>query len=1027
MQSLLTFIVFLFALVGCYGGPGFLKQSGTAQPMAVSATTSSTGVVSASVDPNSKLTQVVQAPLEEGDTAVSFPPGALNVGTDILVQSGSNIATPSLADDLDIDGFSSAGGAVVVSSSTAVDATNPFTISLPIPGGASLALADPYEFLVVVYKITKVGESQTTAGIIPREEIVIANGKLEFQTMYFGVFQPSFTQTIVEAPVEVVTTEPIQTKIEEKTLPPIEILGRQPFVIQAGKTIEITGLNFRPTMTLALGGTEINKLKLVSDSKASFVAPANLKSGVVTLAIAQEGTSQNASLIYSPASDKPVISLAPEKVCSDVEFYDMTGVLRKGTKTCASTTAPTCTTDGQIGCITTAAIPAVVKANIPAADIRSGATIVGVAGSLANCAGDGATGCVANTNYKAAKMTNFDDSKILIGTTIAGVSGGAIVETHSNCSSDGEVGCTTTTAYKAADMDIATAGNIKSTITIAGQLGNFTGLFNNCGAYGQDGCVATPTYPTRPADCATDGDVGCVAAGNFKAIDSTNLPLASLRDNASILSQPGTITSCSADGASDCYATGIYNAADTVNNAIPANIKSGTNVAGIPGSIPPPPGNCGVDGDSGCFVDGSTYKAAAVTSLLAANIRVGSQIGGMPGAYPSPSAPLAGSDSTDDLPNLASTVGGTSYEWFTSDGTRMSGTIQVDQTVTPNTANQTLNAGLYRSVTVQGDPDLIPTNIKNGVFMFGLPSGQFPSGSSPLVGDSSGTSNDLDGPNFDAQIKVGGQTYEFWNSVGAKFTVNGNGSIVSANIKSGISIFGTTGTHGPPCGTDGNTGCVVNPPFKAANTTGISVYDVRKGKTIAGFVGELALNKNMAGTYNNTAGPATSSPQDMWDTIDDYNGGGASTIANLVPTTTGWFQPTGTNWIRHGATDTVIGGTCDLGEECIFIDQITGLHFFREDPLTTYDYDAAGTFCNDLTGYFDDWRVPTQKELMQAYVDGAYFLKSANKMDLATTNVVWSSTTDSQQSGYAYVVGLGKGVTQTTPKGGSYKIFCVRP
>lgn len=65
-------------------------------------------------------------------------------------------------------------------------------------------------------------------------------------------------------------------------------------------------------------------------------------------------------------------------------------------------------------------------ADISAANILTGTTIFGTAGSAAVCSActlDGETSCLTSASFKAAKMANFTAAKIEYGTTIAGVAG----------------------------------------------------------------------------------------------------------------------------------------------------------------------------------------------------------------------------------------------------------------------------------------------------------------------------------------------------------------------------------------------------------------------------------------------------------------------------------------------------------------------------------------------------------------------------------------------------------------------------
>ena len=111
-----------------------------------------------------------------------------------------------------------------------------------------------------------------------------------------------------------------------------------------------------------------------------------------------------------------------------------------------------------------------------------------------SCTGDGETGCVATTTFKAALTTGLGD-KVLAGETVAGVAGnltlpgvGSVLDsvtygvggsqltgTISDCSANGQDGCflDSGNSYDAADLTNLSVGNIKSGVTIAGQTGQY--------------------------------------------------------------------------------------------------------------------------------------------------------------------------------------------------------------------------------------------------------------------------------------------------------------------------------------------------------------------------------------------------------------------------------------------------------------------------------------------------------------------------------------------------------------------------
>lgn len=178
----------------------------------------------------------------------------------------------------------------------------------------------------------------------------------------------------------------------------------------------------------------------------------------------------------------------------------------------------------------------------------------------------------------------------------------------------------------------------------------------------------------------------------------------------------------------------------------------------------------------------------------------------------------------------------------------------------------------------------------------------------------------------------------------------------------------------------------------------------------------------MKGTYNNSTSPATSGV-DVWDTVDDYNNNG------VFPTTapSGWDQATGANWIMDPANDTVtVNGVCNGAEACVFIDQLTGL-MWSKDQGPSLSWQNAVNQCDGLNyGGYADWRLPTQKELMQAYVDGAWSLKATSKLSLKV-GYYWSSTTESADTTDAWEMDLHDGGTDNYDgKSNGYSVACVR-
>jgi hypothetical protein len=526
------------------------------------------------------------------------------------------------------------------------------------------------------------------------------------------------------------------------------------------------------------------------------------------------------------------------------------------------------------------------------------------------------------------------------GTKVCGPLGSSI----SACQTDGQVGCVTTSSFKAADMSRAIEGNILLNKTIAGTIGN----------------VVAESH----SDCSSNGTQNCVAAGSFRAA-----------------------TACNAEG-SNCFVPS-YNVGTQPLKAVSiaaidagkGSIRESLTLAGVSGTL----ADCATDGQTGC-VSVPAYKAVQMSKLTPSVVKYGTTIASVEGLYPSVGYPLEGSTpSTEDLPAFTNTTGGSTYEWFRSDGTRLTGSIQANETRSSTTSDQTLNAGLYRSVTITGDANLTAPNIKSETMILGV----------------EGSYN---------------------------------------------------GVTTPSCSVDGDTNCVVSGIFKAANTTGMSAWDLRVGKTLAGYSG--ALKTNCRNTVNSsifnydgydgavgglgTGGVTSGTAFDYWDTIDDYYGFPSSRV-------TAWSTDTycdSSTWLDRTTTD---GGTsftnCGTSSTCIYQDRITNLQVTgilasggnttNTTTPATYAWNTAVQACAASTygGYSaGTWRLPTQKELMSLYEHGIASIVGSSFITLTNmqTDNFWSSSTYSYSTSVAWYVLLAGGETNASTKGANNYVVCVR-
>lgn len=539
-------------------------------------------------------------------------------------------------------------------------------------------------------------------------------------------------------------------------------------------------------------------------------------------------------------------------------------------------------------------------------------------GTLVPCSNDAETGCLASGNFKVVNSTQLDATKIATGTTVAGIVGAAVLESHVDCAADGQFGCVATSAFKSADVSAAVAANIRVGIQIAGVSGSFNGAYSACTSDGQTGCISdasfkavdmtkltagnlkngvsiagtTGTYPSASTPLANDTGTAdltafnnTTAAGSYEFFDSAgNRYAATLADQTTVTP---TTTAQNITSATQLYRS-VAIAGDA--NLVAGKILSGQSIFGVAGNVTAEShSNCAADGSTGCVATAS-YTAVDMTKLIAGNIKKDVSIAGVTGAYPSAAFKLAGDTGTADLPAFASTVGGSSYEWFTADGTLLSGTIMADQNVTPGTATQNFNGGLYRSVSVAGDADLTAANIANGVQIFSVtgtaalrPADCATDGATNCVSVAAYKAAETSGL---ASKILSGQTVA---------GVAGNVTLpAAAAVRSGTTFGPSGATSGSidDCSANGTVGCYTTSGYKSADFTNITAGNIKNGVVAAGVTGTYPsattpLASNTVATdltaFNNTTVAGS------YEFFDSAGNRYAATLADqstVTPTTT---------------------------------------------------------------------------------------------------------------------------------------------
>lgn len=344
---------------------------------------------------------------------------------------------------------------------------------------------------------------------------------------------------------------------------------------------------------------------------------------------------------------------------------------------------------------------------------------------------------------------------------------------------------------------------------------------------------------------------------------STSLKSKHIRAGVTILNVAGTLAECNEDGEVDCISNESYIPVKT--EGLAEKVIIGYSAAGIAGkhstSIHR---DCTFDGQVSCLTT-SIYRAAQ-TSDLASKLLSGHSAAGQSGTYtpdfPDPSHVLktdtvdgvtgtltlpdenqvrmsivygvAGKGSTGafSLPTKANVASGLGYG---SESKEVTGTLVVESHTDCNGGGQ---SGCLTNATYV---------------------------SMDLSNKDAGGAVDLTSSNFNTRLKSS-STFEYWDKTGKRHTGQGDANMLAPNIKSSISLFGTSGSliESPAdCLSEGSQGCVATgsyyaakacdssgdktcyvssgSSFDAADLTGISADNIKSGITISSVAGNLTL------------------------------------------------------------------------------------------------------------------------------------------------------------------------------------------
>ncbi len=344
-------------------------------------------------------------------------------------------------------------------------------------------------------------------------------------------------------------------------------------------------------------------------------------------------------------------------------------------------------------------------------------------------------------------------------------------------------------------------------------------------------------------------------------------------------------------------------------------------------------------------------------------------------------------------------------------------------------------AGTYNAASLSA------ATVKNGTsFGVGL-TGDYPSATNTLPSASATT--DLAGNG--TAVTTSNGAVEWWTSAGTRqtatldlpspstvcstATVNGSAgtlTIDAAKVLSTGSYCGTTGSIQSRT-LSASTGAVLAGYYAAttlpAVDTDLTAANIKSGTTIFGVLGTLA-GVNLTGMYDGTGQGFTGGNQANGG-VDDYN--------NAASPLTGTYSAT---WTQCTSGNSYCG-TSDSG--AAYEDTNTGLIWsfpcdgsacatFSESAPGSYTWDNSGgsnggrtasQICSDHSG----WSLPHQKQLMMAYIDGAY----GNLEASGVNRLYWSATTLSNGTSLGWFVVLSYGYTNYYTKNGGLDVRCVRP
>jgi alpha-tubulin suppressor-like RCC1 family protein len=246
----------------------------------LSTTKDAAGNYSAALDPGAKTTQTMRASSGSvAGSAIAMPSGALSIAVNVTIGEGASLASSSVTQQIGLSGnpTTAAGPAVSFVPSSSVEATSPFTLSIPIQASSSLALNEATfdtDNLVIIYNWMSVvnGVPTYSVGLLTRKDLTVGAKAVQFQTTKFGTFQLAVTKTKVTQKIEVPTIEPPVLKSEQPVV--AVVLAPASLTYSVSTATYVRGVAIAPNVPSLSGGTP-----------TSFTVAPALPSGIVLDAV----------------------------------------------------------------------------------------------------------------------------------------------------------------------------------------------------------------------------------------------------------------------------------------------------------------------------------------------------------------------------------------------------------------------------------------------------------------------------------------------------------------------------------------------------------------------------------------------------------------------------------------------------------------------------------------------------------------------------------------------------------------------